>query len=70
MSNILPYDPNVRKEETFEKLIKEFDQNMKIVEFFIETESYYDLDMSLRNINKTSKLISDCFGIVFYKIKI
>ena len=51
-------------EATFEKLADEFDHNMKIAEFFIETESFYDLELTLQNLKKVSMILSDSSGIV------
>jgi hypothetical protein len=49
-----------------EKLIDEFDQNIKIVDFYIDTENYYDKETTKRNINKINNLFSDSSRIVYY----
>ena len=54
-------------EATFEKLADEFDHNMKIAEFFIETESFYDLELTLQNLKKVSTILSDSSGMVMKK---
>jgi hypothetical protein len=51
-------------EATFEKLVDEFDHNMRIVDFFIETESFYNVELTLKNLKKVSIILSDSSAIV------
>jgi hypothetical protein len=62
---ILNMNPSLLADEaTFEKLVDEFDHNMRIVDFFIETESFYDLELTLKNLKKVSIILSDSSAIV------
>jgi hypothetical protein len=47
-----------------EKMIEDFDQNLKIIDFNIETETYYDAHASARNIKSINNLLADSSMIV------
>jgi hypothetical protein len=59
--------PSVLADEaTFERLVDEFDRNMKIVDFYVDTESFFDLELSLKNLKKVSIILSDSSAIVIH----
>lgn len=66
-SKVVPItSPSVIADEaTFERLVDEFDRNMKIVEFYMETESFFDLELSIKNLKKVSIILSDSSAIVY-----
>jgi hypothetical protein len=47
-----------------EKLIDDFDKNLKIIEFHIETEPFYSLDSAAKNMKKITNLLADNSRIV------
>jgi hypothetical protein len=54
----------------FEQLLDEFDQTLKIVDYYLETEFFYNYDYTNKNIKKIMNLLSDCSRIVKYQFKI
>lgn len=65
-TNTLPND-SVAK---LEKLIAEFDKNIQIVNFEIETETFYDLTSSGNNIRMINNILADSSRIVSFLIYI
>jgi hypothetical protein len=54
-----------------EYLITSYDQNIKIIDFLITTESFYDLELTQKNIMKIVKLLADSSRtviIIFLKL--
>jgi hypothetical protein len=66
MANILP-DDSISK---LERMVEEFDQNMKIIDFYIDTENYFDLNLTNKNITKMNNLLADSSRMVFICIKV
>jgi hypothetical protein len=46
--------------DKLEKLIDEFDININIIDFCLETEVFYDLKSSANNIKYITNLLADC----------
>jgi hypothetical protein len=47
-----------------EKMIDDFDQNLKIIELHLETESLYNLDFATKNMKKITNLLAENSRIV------
>lgn len=50
----------------FEQLLDEFDQTLKIIDYYLETEFFYNYDETNKNIKKIMNLLADCSRIVNY----
>ena len=65
-SNINYNNSNTSEESVakLERMIDEYDRNIKIINFHLENESFYDLKLSGENINKITNILSDSSRIV------
>jgi len=43
-----------------EKYIEDFDKNIKIIDFYLQTETLYDINKSKRNIKNLIDILEDC----------
>jgi hypothetical protein len=46
------------------KMIDEFDQNLKIIDYYLETESFYNFENTSRNVRKITNFLAECSRIV------
>ena len=60
-NKVLPDDSVAR----IEKHMDDFDNNIKIVNFYLETETLYTLEFASKNLKKITNLLAECSRIVF-----
>ncbi len=50
--------------ELIEKMLNNYDNNIKLINFYIDMEIYFNPSETLKNINKTNSLLAECSRIV------
>jgi hypothetical protein len=52
--------------DVIEKLLNNFDNNVKVIEYFCELETYLNLADTQKNINKINTLLLESSRIVYH----
>jgi hypothetical protein len=47
-----------------EEILTKFEQNLKVIQFYLDCETYLDLDDTKKNINKMNVLLSQSANLV------